>query len=428
MTDDYKRYFLRSHNYVNVYDSTTGFMRGRKYDRTWLTPFDPLVNSAYSEGNAYQYMFVPHDVEGLIALMRGDKNFSEWLDVLFTLKTQKDGKGNIGQYWHGNEPGHHLPYMYDYTGEPWKTQRLVHKILTELYKNSPEGLAGNEDCGQMSAWYILSSMGFYPVSPGQAIYAIGSPLFSKVTINLENGRKFTIKANNLSDRNIYISSAELNGKNYPESYLRHADIMSGSELVFEMGTEPGIRWGSSKENRPYSENGDLADALSVMKPDYGDTPELMNSALLEPVKVNSCRPGLHYDYFERFFVTTEDLETVEPLSSGITTGFNFDRKQKENYFGFRFTGYIKVPADGLYHFYLRSNDGSRLFIDDKELIENDGNHGSVEEPGAIGLKAGLHKIKVNYMQCGGGKTLNVSWAGKGFKRHEISAGELFTDR
>jgi predicted alpha-1,2-mannosidase len=426
--DDYRRYFQRAHNYINVYDSTSGFMRGRKFDRSWLEPFDPLVNSAYSEGNAYQYMFVPHDVEGLMSLMGGEENFSKWLDVLFTLKSGKDGNGNIGQYWHGNEPGHHLAYMYDYTGEPWKTQKLVRTILTELYKNSPDGLAGNEDCGQMSAWYILSSIGFYPVSPGQTIYAIGSPLFSKVTINLENGKKFTIKANNISDGNIYIRSARLNGKEYSKSYLRHEDIMSGSELVFEMGPEPGSNFGTAKNDRPFSENGDMKEALALMKHSLPITDQSDNHPLLDPVKAKTYRPGLHYDYFERFFVTTEDLETVQPVASGITANFNFDSRQKESYFGFRYTGYIKAPSDGIYHFYLRSNDGSRLFIDDSELIENDGNHGSVEEPGTIGLKAGLHRIKVNYMQCGGGKALKVSWEGPGFKRHEISAGELYTDR
>jgi hypothetical protein len=237
-----------------------------------------------------------------------------------------------------------------------------------------------------------------------------------------------VKANNRSEKNIHIRSARLNGKDHPYSYLKHEDIMSGSELVFEMGPEPDIAWGSLKENRPYSENGDLAEAISMMKPDYEDAFLKNNSDPFEPVKINSPVQGLSYDYFERFFVTTEDLEKTEPVGSGITTNFNLDVRRKESYFGIRYTGFIKAPADGLYHFYLRSNDGSRLFIDGTELIENDGNHGSVEEPGAIRLKAGYHAIKVNYMQCGGGKALTVSWEGPGFSRHEIAAGELFTGR
>ena len=177
--------------------------------------------------------------------MGGDLKFSKWLDVLFTLSSGNTNRGMIGQYWHGNEPSHHLAYLYDYVGEPWKTQKLVNQILNELYSTKNDGLAGNDDCGQISAWYILSSLGFYPVAPGQTIYAVGSPLFTKATINLENGKKFVIKANNISKGNFYIQSATLNGKTWTKSYLQHEDLMKGGELVYEMGPNPNKSWGSA---------------------------------------------------------------------------------------------------------------------------------------------------------------------------------------
>ena len=484
--DDYLMYHQRAHNYENVFDSSTGFMRGKKMDRSWLTPFDPLVNSAYSEGNAYQYMFVPHDAEGLITLEGGDKQFSKWLDVLFSLKKGNDQRGMIGQYWHGNEPGHHLPYLYDYVGEPWKTQKLVHQILTELYRDTPVGLAGNEDCGQMSGWYILSAIGFYSVAPGQKIYAIGSPLFSKATINLENGKKFVVRANNSSEANYYIQSATLNGKKYTNSYLPHAEIMNGSELVFEMGPKPNEQWGSNINERPYSENGKPVAMLPYVKTGEtlfgkstqvtlacetkgaeihytldGSEPaegskvynspfilkesgilkirsfknglmpgitiaiDFKKAVLSESAGTLNVKQGLAYDYFERFFVTTDDLDISKPLSSGTTDQFSIKIAPKNNYYGYRYQGYIEVPKNGIYNFFLISNDGSKLFIDGKELVENDANHGAVEEPGSVGLKAGLHKIVVKYFQCGGGKALKVSWSGPGMEKHEVRAEELF---
>jgi hypothetical protein len=329
-------------------------------------------------------------------------------------------------------------------------------------------------------------MGFYPVAPGQTIYAIGSPLFPKATINLESGKKFIIKANQISAENIYIQSVKLNRKDYTKSYLKHEDILAGGELVFEMGATPNKNWGTTKPDRPYSENDE-----QVVQPPFVKSGDLLfekstaielacetsnttirytldgsepteNSAVYEKpfdltestmlkmkafatdrkasqiytwkfekavpkvaVSLTSAKPGLKYDYFEKFFVTTEDLDKVEPVSSGITGNFNFGEKQKENYFGFRYSGYIKVPKDGIYTFYLKSNDGSRLYIHGEGLIENDGNHGAVEEPGSIALKAGLHPIMVKYMQCGGGKSLLVSWSGPGIGKREIEGNVLF---
>ena len=249
----------RSQYYKNIFDPETGFMRG-KLNSTWTTPFDPReVNFNFTEANSWQYsFFAPHDITGLIEIMGGEETFSEKLDLLFTESSETTGRqqsditGLIGQYAHGNEPSHHMAYLYNYIGQPWKTQERVNEILTGQYTTKPDGLAGNEDCGQMSAWYVLSSMGFYSVTPGSNIYAIGSPLFSKVTLNLEDNKTFTIIANNLSPENIYIQSATLNDKPHSKSWLRHTDIAGGGNLVFEMGAKPGKDWGVGAENIPVS--------------------------------------------------------------------------------------------------------------------------------------------------------------------------------
>ena len=248
--EDHKTYMIRAQNYKNIFDRITGFMRA-KSNETWFTPFDPAeVNFNYTEANAWQYNFyVPQDLSGLMKLMGGRENFALKLDDLFTADSKTTGRnqaditGLIGQYAHGNEPSHHIAYLYDYAGTPWKTQSLVHRICTDFYKNSADGLIGNEDCGQMSAWYVFSALGFYPVTPGSGIYAIGTPVFPKATINLENGKLFIIRASNLSDNNFYIQSASLNGKPYTKCYLSHADILKGGELLFNMGPEPNKAWG-----------------------------------------------------------------------------------------------------------------------------------------------------------------------------------------
>jgi predicted alpha-1,2-mannosidase len=249
-SDDYRNYMIRAQNYKNLFDPITGFMRA-KSNETWFTPFDPAeVNFNYTEANAWQYSFyVPQDLSGLMRLMGGRDNFALKLDDLFaaasktTGRDQADITGLIGQYAHGNEPSHHMAYLYDYAGTPWKTQELVHRICADFYRNSPEGLIGNEDCGQMSAWYVFSAMGFYPVTPGSGIYAFGTPAFPKVVIALENGKTFTVRAVNISDRNFYIQSASLNGKPFTKCFISHDEILKGGELSFNMGPQPNKAWG-----------------------------------------------------------------------------------------------------------------------------------------------------------------------------------------
>ncbi len=257
--DDRAEFVRRAKSYANLYDAATGFMRGKK-DGNWVSPFDPNeVTAAYTEATAWQYrFFVPHDLDSLIAFTGGDGRFTERLDSVFTAspelhgRDQPDISGLIGQYAHGNEPSHHMAYLYNYAGAPWKTQERVHEIATTLYTTGREGLCGNEDCGQMSAWYVLSAMGFYPVCPGRAEYAIGVPVIGKAVIDVGGGKTFSISTKGLSENNRYIQRAWLNGAPYTKSYLSHADIMRGGELVFEMGERPNLEWGSKRGDRPTS--------------------------------------------------------------------------------------------------------------------------------------------------------------------------------
>src|SRR5678816_4157248 len=222
----------RAQSYKNVFDRTTGFMRPRS-NGNWVEPFDPReVTFAFTEANSWQYtFFAPHDISGLIALMGGREQFARKLDELFAAESRTTGReqvditGLIGQYAHGNEPSHHMAYLYNYVGQPWKAQARVRQIMAEFYKPEPDGLIGNEDCGQMSAWYVLSAAGFYPVTPGSSLYAIGSPLFPEVRFNLENGKSFVVRARDVSDSNVYIQSATLNGRPYSKSFLMHGDLM-----------------------------------------------------------------------------------------------------------------------------------------------------------------------------------------------------------
>jgi len=260
-TADYEHFMKRSAFYKNLYDQKTGLFRAKNKDGNWLTPFDPLSyggngGSPYTEANAWQYSwYVPQNVPDLIKLMGGDKAFTTKLDTFFTLKNKPgDVNGNasgfIGQYAHGNEPSHHIAYLYDYAGQPWKTQYYVAKVLNELYNNSFSGYSGNEDCGQMSAWYIFSSMGFYPVNPANGIYAIGSPVLKSASIALANGKTFSMSVKNTGKTNIYIQSVKLNGKPYSKTYITQNDIMNGCNLEFTMGATPNKKWGVKAEDKP----------------------------------------------------------------------------------------------------------------------------------------------------------------------------------
>lgn len=283
--DDYELFSKRARNYENLYDKSTGLMRPRMADGSWLqmcidepdiirkdghryySCFDPLwvgvsPNRHFTESNAWQYLWhVPYDVHGLIDLIGGREKFISKLDTLFTMTPDETGPeyaplySKIGQYVHGNEPVHHVGYLYNYAGAPWKTQQRVHQIMEEKYIAAPDGLCGNDDMGQMSAWYLFSAMGFYPVAPGQNVFAIGTPLFEEASLELGDyyeGNKFTVKAEGVSTENYYIQSATLNGANYNKTWINHEDIIKGGTLTFIMGPKPNKEWGASLEAAPPS--------------------------------------------------------------------------------------------------------------------------------------------------------------------------------
>ena len=252
-------FLRRSQYWRNIYDPSTGFMRPR-LNGIWLDPFDPTeANVHFTEANSWQYSFhVQHDINGLIEASGGDDSMEQWLDELFSSSSETGGRevadmtGMVGQYAQGNEPSHHIAYIYSYAGVPWKTQKVVRQIMEELFTAQPDGLCGNEDCGQMSAWYVMSALGFYPVTPGSDQYVFGSPLFRNAVIHLENGRDFTIRAPRTSSANRYINHVMRDGLPYAKSYVTYADIAQGSTFIFGMDAEPNPRFGARPGDRPVS--------------------------------------------------------------------------------------------------------------------------------------------------------------------------------
>ena len=253
-TEDYEYFSKRALAYQNYWDKDTHFFRGKNRDGSWVTPFNPVHsthrNDAYCEGNGWQYTWlVPHDVEGLISLFGSKEAFVSKLDSLFLVNedlgdaASPDISGLIGQYAHGNEPGHHTVYLYSFVGQQWKTAEKVDYILSHMYSDLPDGLQGNEDCGQMSSWYVFSALGFYPVNPSDGMYVFGRPIFDKVVLKLPENKVFEIRANNNSAENKYIQSIELNGQPYNKLDISHADIMAGGTLVFTMGNRPNEQFG-----------------------------------------------------------------------------------------------------------------------------------------------------------------------------------------
>ncbi len=481
--------------YRNLFDKKYNFMVGRKRNFEFVSGFDPMQTiNHYTEANAYQYTtFVPQDIEGLIALMGGDKIFEAWLDTCFTKQADfskinvRDVTGLIGQYAHGNEPSHHIAYLYNYVGAAWKTQKMVRRIMSDLYTDEQDGIEGNEDCGQMSAWYVMSAMGLYSVTPGMDYYVIGSPLFDKVKINLENGRKFEIIAKDNGPGNMYIQSAELNGQPYQRSYLKNDVIMNGGKLVFEMGSAPNKKWGKKKGDRPrslkkkfrYAKPPDIhfpdilflgtttiemspsepgqriyytldgsepteqaipyTRPISIRKaltfrtrtyvdgiyPGYPITVHFREIDMLEAVPVKGLTPGLKYYLVDQPVENARRAMEKPVTTTGILKTFNVSMVDDERPFGCRFEGYIRVPATGVYTFSLEANDGAILYLNEKEIIDNDGGHRSQKLDMKIGLKKGWHPIRVDYFQQGLAKNLVLTWQGPGVNYQEIPAGVIY---
>ena len=263
-----KKYFKQSLNYKNVFDSSTNLMRGKNKNGSFQAPFNPLKwGDAFTEGNSLHYTWsVFHDIKGLISLMGGKEQFASKLDEVFEMPPKFDASYygftiheiremqivNMGNYAHGNQPVQHMIYLYNYANKPFKTQEKVRDVLTKLYSATPDGYCGDEDNGQTSAWYVFSALGFYPVTPGVDEYVIGSPLFKKATLHLENGNSFEINSKNNSKSNFYIQGAELNGKSYNNTFLKFDDVQKGGILQFNMGDKPNKNWGTAAESVPYS--------------------------------------------------------------------------------------------------------------------------------------------------------------------------------
>jgi predicted alpha-1,2-mannosidase len=281
--EDYQLFMQRAGNYINVFDSETEFFRPKNSDGSWLPElednqqeivkagehsyykyFDPLLvgrrpNRHYTESNAWQYLWsVQHDPAGLIDLLGGNDAFSQRLDDFYKMTpTITPPKyvgvvGTIGQYVHGNQPSHHVVYLYNYAQKPWLTQQMSRQVLDQLYRSGPGGLCGNEDMGSLSSWYVLSAMGIYPVTPGSTQYAIGSPIFDEVSLDLGDGNHFSFITKNNTQKNIYIQSATLNGEPFNRTWIDHTEIMKGGILIFEMGPEPNKDWASNPDSVPFS--------------------------------------------------------------------------------------------------------------------------------------------------------------------------------
>jgi predicted alpha-1,2-mannosidase len=265
---EWGEYYRRSQNFQKVIDPETKLARGRNQDGSFQAPFNPFKwGDAFTEGNSWHYTWsVFQDIEGLAKLMGGRKDFSKKLDQIFELppifddsyygstihEIQEMVNANMGQYAHGNQPAQHIIYLYNYSGEPWKTQYWVRETMNRLYQPTPDGYCGDEDNGQTSAWYIFSALGFYPVTPATDQYVLGAPLFRKATINLENGKTLEIKADNNSEENRYVNSLQFNGKKYSKNWLSHHELMKGATLKFDMYPQPNKDRGTNEKDFPYS--------------------------------------------------------------------------------------------------------------------------------------------------------------------------------
>lgn len=488
--DDYHYFMNRASNYQNIYDPSVGFMRGKNDDHTWVKDFDPTaVGNNYTEGNSFQYsLFVPHDIAGITNLLGGKKELENWLDKLFTteleydLEEDTDVSGLIGQYAHGNEPSHHMAYLYNYANAAWKTQQMVRRIMKSQYHDTPDGLCGNEDCGQMSAWYVLSAMGFYSDCPGSLNYSIGSPIFDKVILHLDNGKTFTIKTNNNGDKELYIQSALLNGYNLNKALLLHSEIIRGGELVLEMGKEPNKNWAvqDSASTQEYktspmvylTESSDIFieklvidikcddphtkiyytldgtipnreskkfelpffiyESVNLKMRSYKDGCEdgyIVERKLRkqEPISqvCSNLISGLSYSYYEGIYRSVYDFEQDVAIKKGVVSTPTLNVCSRKEWIGLEFGGFIEIPSTGKYTFYMSANDGCQMLIDGGEQFESDGRKSDTfGQQSTLLLSKGFHRINMKFYQCSDNVHLSVEWKGPGFVR-QIIPGTVF---
>lgn len=472
----YETYIARSQNYINVFDGLTKFFRGKRMDGNWMEHFNPYeVGRDYTEATAWQYrFFVPHDINGMIQQFGGVEAFGASLDSLFVVSSEMDGElsditGLIGQYAHGNEPSHHMAYLYNYIGKPWLTQAMTRRLLDEMYAPTPEGIIGNEDCGQMSAWYILSAMGFYPVCPGSNEFVLTTPLFDEVKLLLANGKQLLIKAEG-SLKKVYVDEVRLNGQVIDKNYVTYNQLMEGGVLEFVLTDKPNLKRGTGVDAFPYSytkesvvampyvdrdlnlfmehvdvnlgsattgariyytldgseptENSQLyKGTLSIDKTTTikarafkaGYVPSRIftieaTKAVLEPALTKTASEnGTSYTYFEGYYQTVNDLKKSRPVGMGIMKEPSIKEAPQADHFGYIFEGLINVPEDGVYTFATKSDDGSVLYIGDTKVVDNDGSHAAISASGKIALKKGLHAYRLLYFEDYEGEELGWEW-------------------
>ncbi|GHT43099.1 alpha-1 2-mannosidase [Bacteroidia bacterium] len=472
---DYQEYSQRALSYINVFDGDTKFFRGKKENGSWDEFNQFIPEQAYTEANAWQYRFsVPHDMNGLMQLFGTKESFVEQLDSLFIIESRipeelKDITGLIGQYAHGNEPSHHIAYLYNYVGQPWKTQALTRRILREMYQPTPEGIIGNEDCGQMSAWYIMSSLGMYQVSPGTDEILLTTPLFPQAVIKLGNGKTLTIKANN-PDKNIYIDKVTLNGKEIANNYVTYEQLMEGGTLDFTLSKQPNLTRGVADETCPYSmtkglvvsiptttqdldlfENKAAADLVSATpgasiyytldgsepsekatlytspipltssktikakayKDGYAPSKTFSVDATLAifapPMKAIAKERGVNYRYYEGEFHKVGDITEKAFVEKGVLPEPSIKGAKQGDHFGFIFEGIIEVPEDGIYAFMTKTDDGSVLYINGKKVVNNDGSHAAYVVQGRVALQKGCHTYKLLYIEDYEGESFEWGW-------------------
>ena len=472
-------YDARSLRYRNLFDTATGFIRGRQTDGNWRAPFRPLSSSRdFTEAIPWQSrFFAPHDFAGFTALMGGTEPTHAALDSLFTYDERdpemdiSDITGFMGQYAHGNEPSHASAWMYNWLGDPARSQKVVRDLLETMYAPTPEGICGNEDCGQMSAWYVLSALGIYPVCPGSGEFVFAAPLFPKTTVTLGNGKILTILADH--PEHPYIKDITFNGKSIDRQYITYEELMQGGDLSFTLSATPDH--GRDALPAPYS----LTDGSVVSTPALIGNPRFYKEILpvtltcrtegatirytldgtepteasalyegpfnlenkdcilsakafkegLEPSgtfrvhvfpivyrearTVRNPQAGCAYTYHLGTFTCTADVLASPIVSRGTMPQPSIEGAPDEDHFGYVFTGLIDVPSDGLWEFALASDDGAVLYIDGEKVVDNDGSHSAFLATGLIPLRKGLHAFQLPYLEDYEGQSLRWGWKAPG---------------
>ena len=471
-------YYRRARSYREVFDPVSGFMRGKRQDGNWFIPLEPLLRSTdFTEATPWQYrFFIPHDIKGMENLMGGRERMLAAVDSFFHYRPEgqksfdSDIGGILGQYAQGNEPGHTQPWLFYWLGEPSKSQEVVRTILKEAYHSDPDGICGNEDCGQMGAWYVLASLGIYPACPASGQYLLTAPLFKKVVVQLGNGRTLTINADH--PEYAYVSDVKLNGETVNEHFLTYRQIMEGGVLEFKLSARPDH--GRDGLPAPYSMTsgpmvskpaitGDLilfdgetevtmscrnegaeihytldGNVPTTESPVYTGPFKLDKSCIIkarafkegyEPSPVNfitahrkyyypvtdkaGMKQGVFYTYHTANFKAVSQIEEDPHEGYGVMIEPSIRYADAEDHFAYNFTGYIDVPQDGIWCFELTSDDGSELFIEGIRIISNDGSHGPVTATGSIPLQKGLHSFKLHYFDDTGDQELSWAWKKEG---------------